>query len=69
MQPKVSKEILAQAVLIAQNIMKQSNIKRIPRNDIDAINDFLRRAHHGSTRIMLTTRDCEKIINIAKAYT
>ncbi len=68
MQPTLTKEILFQTILIAQNTIKQANIKRMHRNDVSAINNFLMKASRGPSRVKLKFRDCEKIINIARMY-
>ncbi len=51
MQPTLTKEILFQTILIAQNTIKQANIKRMHRNDVSAINNFLMKASRGPSRV------------------
>lgn len=68
MQFKIDPLIVKEAVVLAQNIIKNKGSKVIRRNDIIAINKFIMKVNNSSTRMKITMRDCEKIVNIAKAY-
>jgi hypothetical protein len=67
MQYKVDPTIIAEAVALGQSVVKRS-AQKLRHNDISAINKFIMKANSGRTRVKITMQECEKIVNIAKAY-
>lgn len=68
MRYKVDKEIIAQAMILAQNVIRHHKKKKLLQNEIQALNHFLMKANNGKTRMAIRLRDCERVVNIARKY-